>query len=63
MYNVFSVEFVMAYMAGKLVRRLRSGRVRSHKCPSSQTCVKEVVTSNFDEIVLDEAKVGRWSLY
>ncbi len=48
----------MAYMAGKLARRFRSGRVRSRKCPSTQTCVQEVVTSNFHEIVLDETKVG-----
>lgn len=49
----------MAYMAGNLTRRFRSGRASSRKCPSSQTCVTEVVTSNFQEIVLDETKVGR----
>ena len=48
----------MAYMAGNLTRRFRSGRASSRKCPSSQSCVVEVVTSNFDEIVLDETKVG-----
>lgn len=49
----------MAYMAGNLTRRFRSGRASSRKCPSSQTCIVEVVTSNFNEIVLDETKVGR----
>lgn len=50
---------MMAYMAGNLTRRFRSGRASSRKCPSSQTCIVEVVTSNFNEIVLDETKVGR----
>lgn len=48
----------MAYMAGNLTRRFRSGHANSRKCPSSQTCIVEVVTSNFHEIVLDETKVG-----
>ena len=49
----------MAYMAGNLTRRFRSGHASSRKCPSSQTCVTEVVTSDVHEIVLDETKVGR----
>ena len=59
-FSLFQVEFVMAYMAGNLTRRFRSGRARSSVCVSSQgaPCITEVVTSNFQQIVLDETKVG-----
>ncbi|XP_022780634.1 thioredoxin domain-containing protein 11-like isoform X2 [Stylophora pistillata] len=54
--NSSIVEFIMAYMAGNLTRRLRSAHVTSHGCPQSQACVVEVVASNFNEVVLDETK-------
>ena len=52
----------MGYMAGNLTRRFRSGRPAPRQCPSAYACVIEVVTSTFEDIVLDETKVRYTSL-
>ena len=52
----------MAYMNGNLTRRLISGGGSSPECTplrSGKACVKEVVTSNFRDIVLDDTKVRK----
>ena len=49
----------MSYMRGNLSRRFTSSSPTPNSCLASQSCVIEVVSSNFREIVLDKTKVGR----
>lgn len=54
--NESIVAFVMSYMRGNLSRRFTSSSPTPNSCLASQSCVIEVVSSNFREIVLDKTK-------
>ncbi|XP_046854863.1 thioredoxin domain-containing protein 11-like isoform X2 [Xenia sp. Carnegie-2017] len=50
--NASIVNFLMLFKLGNLTRRLRSAVVPKQSCSQSSSCIWEVVTTTFDDLVL-----------